>query len=100
MTTIKFPSGQTGCELLTYMGADHIEEKSEVAQRLIRKCHIGKVCDLENDELRQLISEVDWALDIKQDHIGDGRWTALQQYNLKKYHSKLLSIYSTIKQTT
>jgi len=94
MKSVKFPSGQTGSELLHYMGIDHIKEKSEVAQRLINKCYIGKVCELENDELTQLISEVENALDIKQDHVGDGGWTALQQYNLSKYLGKLLQLQS------
>ncbi len=93
---VKFPSGHTAYELLYYMGVDHIEEKSEVARRLISKCYAGKKCDLEKDELSQLIGEVENALDIKQDHIGDGGWSALQQYNLEKYLTKLRDTYNSL----
>ena len=89
---VKFPSGQTAHELFHYMGVDHVEEKSDVAQRLISKCFAGKQCDLEIDELQQLINEVENALDIIQDHVGDGGWDALQQHNLGKYLSKLKAL--------
>lgn len=92
MFKVRFPSGQTAHELLHYMGVDHIQERPEVAQRLVKKCYDGKICELQKDELDQLIKEVENALDIKADHVGDGSWTGLQQHNLSKYLTKLKSL--------
>lgn len=92
MYKVKFPTGQTAHELLHYMGIDAIREKSEVAQRLISKCYAGNICELQKDELYQLINEVENAIDIKQDHVGNDSWNALQQYNLCKYLLKLKAL--------
>lgn len=95
MITIKFPSGITGSELLYYMGADDeqtLHERPLIARQLVAKCKIGKSMQLNNDELRQLIKEVDNMADIKYDHVGQDNWNALQQYNLNKYFENLNSL--------
>lgn len=95
MTTVKFPSGEVGSELLHYMGAEdeqHYNQRPQIAKQLIDKCFIGKSVKLTYDEKQQLIKEVENAVDIKQDHVGDGSWNGLQQYNLSKYLQKLKSL--------
>lgn len=95
MIKIKFPSGQTADELLHYMGADdevNLKQRPLIAQQLIDKCHYGKECLLTREELNQLINEVENMLDIKNDHVGNGSWNQLQQYNLSKYLNKLRSL--------
>jgi len=93
---IKFPSGQTANELFHFMGANDeqsLHERLEVTQRLVAKCHAGKICELEKDELEQLIKEVENTLDIKADHVcNDGDWNGLQQHNLGKFLQKIKSL--------
>lgn len=95
MITIKFPAGEVGSELLHYMGADdkqHYNQRPQIAKQVIDKCFIGKPVQLTEDEKQQLIKEVENAADIKQDHVGDGSWSGLQQYNLSKFLTKLKSL--------
>jgi hypothetical protein len=95
MITVKFPSGEVGSELLHYMGADdelHYNQRPPLAKKLIDKCFIGKQVELSEEEKQQLISEVENAVDIKQDHVGDGNWNGLQQYSLSKFLTKLKSL--------
>jgi hypothetical protein len=92
MKQVKFPSGSVGYELLHYMGADdqqHYMQRSEEARRLIDKCRIDTVVSLDKEEIAQLIKEVKNAIDIKQDHVGDGSWSGLQQYSLTRFLNKL-----------
>jgi len=93
--TIKFPSGTIGSELLHYMGADdeqHYNQRPQLAKQLINKCSSGKTITLNQEEKEQLIKEVENAIDIKEDHIGNGSWNALQQYSLSKFLRKLESL--------
>lgn len=95
MIRVKFPSGEVGSELLHYMGADddqHYNQRPQIAKQLIDKCSIGKYIELNEDEKQQLINEVENAVDIKQDHVGDGSWSGLQQYSLSKFLTKLKSL--------
>lgn len=90
--SIKFPSGNIGHELLHYMGADDeqtLKQRPDIAQQLVNKCFTGKVCQLNSEELEQLVKETENALDIKSDHVGRGEWNHLQQYNLAKFLQKI-----------
>lgn len=95
MKAVKFPSGNVGHELLHYMGADdeqNLSERPLLAQQLAAKCKLGKVVELTDEELAQLIHEAENALDIKADHVGGGDWNALQQYTLTKFLIRLKTI--------
>ena len=100
MNTVKlrFPSGIIGYELQCYMGFEdpkgHLLERPQIVQDMYNsgKCSCGKVAEYTRDEVAQLQSEVTWAADIKQDHIGGGNWTALNQYQLVKFGEKLNAI--------
>ena len=66
----RFPTGETGSELLYFMGIDWKEEKTTEQRSLIAKCVISKTISLNKDEAELLYKEVVNAWDIKDDHVG------------------------------
>lgn len=95
---IKFPSGKVGYELCCCMGMEdpkgHLLERPQIVQDMYNngKCRPGKTADYTNEEIKQLAEEVEYALDLKADHIDNSDksgWTSLLQYHLSKFGEKL-----------
>lgn len=92
---VKFPKGEIGHEICHYMGVDHAHEKSEVGQSLVQKVLESDNLILNDKELTQLIHEVEYAIDIKQDHINNSDkrdWTSLKQYQMGRFLDKLVRL--------
>lgn len=97
---IKFPTGRIAHEIFHYMGAGdggHYDERPEDVRNLIDKLlgMQGKIVDLTDDETALLAKEVDYALDIKQDHISTYNrkydWLPVHHYHLRRFYQKLIN---------
>jgi hypothetical protein len=95
---ITFPSGKIGYELRHYMGIEdplgHLQERPEIIRIMADRCVPGKTSEFTLQEVAQLIKEVENALDIKQNHIGD-EWTNLHHWHMQRFLSKLNNQYAS-----